>query len=403
MNNNNEENIDGLWTIRKLGEILEFKNGLNYRTGDDGEEILIVGVGDFKDNFLINENHLSTVRVHSISQDYLMENGDFVFVRSNGNKELIGRVLYAKSITKKITHSGFTIRARNKSNIVLNEYCATYCSSHLIKRQFMVKGGGSNINNLNQQLLSEIEINIPPLDEQKKILKILNTCSYAIELKEKLIVQKKDQKQGLMQKLLTGEVRLPGFNDDWVKVELGNVLRFLKKEPIKNPQDYYLLTVKLHLKGIEATDKKPNATTNGRPYYLRKPNELLIGRQNFHNGGVGIVPEHMTNYVASNAISSLDTIKGELKFYFYYLSNINFYKRLEHLIGGTGQKEISESMMRKLKLFIPKSDEEQKAIANVLEVVDKEIELLEEELLQLKLKKKGLLQLLLTGEVRVKV
>jgi len=105
--------------------------------------------------------------------------------------------------------------------------------------------------------------------------------------------------------------------------------------------------------------------------------------------------------VASNAISSLDVIKGDLKFYYYYLSNANFYMRVEHLIGGTGQKEISESMMKKLKLFIPKNDKEQKAIANVLDGIDKEITLLEEELLQLTLQKKGLMQLLLTGKIRV--
>ena len=87
------------------------------------------------------------------------------------------------------------------------------------------------------------------------------------------------------------------------------------------PEKYYLLTVKLHLKGIEATDKKPNVTSKGRPYYLREPGELLIGRQNFHNGGIGIVPSWMKGFVASNAISSVTAIKGNIKFYYYYLSN----------------------------------------------------------------------------------
>lgn len=149
------------WKVEKLGDLLEFKNGLNYRVGDIGEEIFLVGVSEFKDNFLIDEGRLSTINVQSIPDDYLMKNGDFVFVRSNGSKELIGRVLFAKNITKKVTHSGFTIRARSKSNVVLNEYCALFCSSHLVKKQFMTKGGGSNINNLNQQLLSDIDIILP--------------------------------------------------------------------------------------------------------------------------------------------------------------------------------------------------------------------------------------------------
>ena len=152
----------------------------------------------------------------------------------------------------------------------------------------------------------------------------------------------------------------------------------------------------------ENKDKKPNKTKRGRPYYMREPKELLIGRQNFHNGGIGIVPDEMENYIASNAISTLKAKKGDIKFYYYYLSNANFYKRIGHIVGGTGQKEISEIEMKKLKLIIPKSLQEQKAIAQILTVADKEIDLLNQELEQLKLQKKGLMQLLLTGIIRVK-
>ena len=248
----------------------------------------------------------------------------------------------------------------------------------------------------------ELELPMPSVKESEKIADILSTWDKAIELKKNLIEQKKEQKKGLMQRLLTGEVRLPGFEGEWVKVEFGKVMKFPKKKPVDKPEDYYLLTVKLHLKGIEATNKKPNVTSKGRPYFLREPGELLIGRQNFHNGGIGIVPEGMTGYVASNAISSIVAIKGNIKFYYYYMSNKNFFKRVEHLIGGTGQKEISESMLKKLKLVIPPTEKEQDAIVEVLTLLDKEIELLDNELSNLKQQKKGLMQLLLTGKVRVK-
>ena len=242
---------------------------------------------------------------------------------------------------------------------------------------------------------------IPKKAEQEQIANILSTWDKAIELKEKLIDEKKKQKAGLMQKLLTGNVRFTGFNDAWEEVKFGKVFKFLNKERVSEPQNYKLLTVKLHLKGIEATEKYPNDTKNGRPYYLREPNEILIGRQNYHNGGIGIVPSNMKNYIASNAISSLTTIKGDLMFLFYYISNVDFYKRVGHMIGGTGQKEISETTMKNLVLRIPKSLEEQKKIGEVLKTADNEIDLLEKELESLKQQKKGLMQLLLTGIVRV--
>ncbi len=251
------------------------------------------------------------------------------------------------------------------------------------------------------EALNQFPFPLPPKNEQERIINIIKTWDKAIELKEKLIEEKKKQKNGLMQKLLTGKVRLPGFDDAWEEVKFGKVFKFLNKERVSEPQNYKLLTVKLHLKGIEATEKYPNDTKNGRPYYLREPNEILIGRQNYHNGGIGIVPSNMKNYIASNAISSLTTIKGDLMFLFYYISNVDFYKRVGHMIGGTGQKEISETTMKNLVLRIPKSLEEQKKIGEVLKTADNEIDLLEKELESLKQQKKGLMQLLLTGIIRV--
>lgn len=263
---------------------------------------------------------------------------------------------------------------------------------------------GAGRYKLTKDALSKLSIVLPSISEQEKISKILSTWDEAIDKIEESIEEKKIIKKGLMQQLLTGNMRLKEFKEqEWKEVKLHSVLKFKKKQPLSNPEKYYLLTVKLHLKGIEATNNKPNKTKKSRPYYLREPNELLIGRQNFHNGGIGIVPTEMIGYIASNAISSLETKKGDLKFYYYYLSYDSFYKKIGHMIGGTGQKEISEAMLKKLKLIIPQSLEEQNAIANILTTADKEIALLEEKLEILKQQKKVLMQNLLTGKVRVKI
>lgn len=254
---------------------------------------------------------------------------------------------------------------------------------------------------LTKEALKDIEFSLPKIDEQKKIINIIEIWDRVIELKEKLLEEKLEQKKGLMERLLTGKVRLKGFNEKWVKNKLGNLLSIVKKESLSNPQNYNLLTVKLYVKGIEPTDKKPNTTVKGRPYYLRVPGELLIGRQNLHNGGIGIVPEDMIGYIASNAITSLQVIKGDLEFYYYYLSNPSYYRKIGGLIGGTGQKEISENMLQKLNMIVPSDINEQIAIAKILKTADKEIDLIKKEIELLKEEKKGLMQLLLTGIVRV--
>ncbi|WP_078549285.1 restriction endonuclease subunit S [Litchfieldia alkalitelluris] len=292
---------------------------------------------------------------------------------------------------------------KTKKNEVDSPFLLQLLQDHTTLNRMLGTRVGGSVGHLNLKIFRDLKIPIPPIKEQQKISSILSSWDKVIDLKEKVIEQKNLQKKGLMQNLLTGKIRLSGFTENWINVKFGDVLKFIKKDPVENPNEHFLLTVKLHLKGIEGTDKKPNVTKNGRPYYLREPNELLIGRQNFHNGGIGIVPQYLDGFVASNAISSLTASKGNLKFYYFYLTNGDFYKKIEHLIGGTGQKEISESMMNKLNLYLPSNEKEQIAIVEILENIENEINLLEKECFHLKQQKKGLMQLLLTGKVRVKV
>lgn len=83
----------------------------------------------------------------------------------------------------------------------------------------------TGVPSLSASTIQSIKIEIPTYLEQKKIASILSTWDKAIELKEKLIEQKKKQKKGLMQKLLTGEVRLPGFDGEWEQVRLGELAK----------------------------------------------------------------------------------------------------------------------------------------------------------------------------------
>src|SRR5690606_7044004 len=99
----------------------------------------------------------------------------------------------------------------------------------------------------------DLMVSIPDdIKEQQKIASILSTWDKATGLKEKLIEQKKEQKKGLMQKLLTGEVRLPGFEDSWKKKYVGDLISESKEVVPEAEVDLdKRITVKLKLKGIE--------------------------------------------------------------------------------------------------------------------------------------------------------
>ena len=196
------------------------------------------------------------------------------------------------------------------------------------------------------------------------------------------------------QALKTPELRFIEFEDNYEETFLKNIVKIPKKEKITSVDDKKLLTVKLHAKGIEINEGVvPKLSKKGRPYYIRNANEILIGRQNFHNGGIGIVPEELDGGICSNAITSFINNRNivSIKFLFYYLSRSSYYKRSEKYVGGTGQKEFSEKILLDLKIKIP-SLEEQEKISYFLSRIDKKLFLMEQRFIQLNKCKLSMLQ-----------
>lgn len=160
------ENEKG-WEVKKLGEIGEFKNGLNFSKDENGHSIKFLGVSDFQNKKSIASDQLAYISLSErVQEDYLLKTGDIVFVRSNGKKELIGRSV-KMYITEPTTYSGFCIRCRITDEKVDKDYIAILLKTPII-RQFMTNSGrGCNISNLNQKILNSIPTILPPLSLQR--------------------------------------------------------------------------------------------------------------------------------------------------------------------------------------------------------------------------------------------
>ncbi|MDC1531247.1 restriction endonuclease subunit S [Amylibacter sp.] len=199
------------WEVKRLGDFSEFRNGLNFSKKSQGVGLKIVGVGDFKNYERPKYSNLSEINPDGVirEDDYLKEN-DFIFVRSNGNRNLIGRSLYIKNIgAKKVSYSGFVIRCRiDFSEEITPNFCNCIFQSSLFKKKIYDAGAGTNISNLSQELLSEIFLQFPPVEEQNKISQILNSISKRIVNWEFKLSQTQYLKKSLMQDLLTGKVRV---------------------------------------------------------------------------------------------------------------------------------------------------------------------------------------------------
>ena len=173
------------WITKPLIDMGNCKNGMNFHYNENGCEVKCLGVGDFKDLSIINNiESLQTVSLNEMpSEEYMLRDNDIVFVRSNGNKALVGRSVVIYPGDMPTTFSGFCIRFRKYDDSIIVPYLL-----HVLKtdsfRSKMV-GRGANIQNLNQQILASLIIPVPPLELQNQFAsfvqeidksRLLNIC-----------------------------------------------------------------------------------------------------------------------------------------------------------------------------------------------------------------------------------
>lgn len=156
----------------KLGEIATFKNGLNYSKFSAGDKISIVNVANFGDNKSPIWDEVEEVTIDgTINDSYLLHKDDLITVRSNGSQELVGRFMYIdREPQERTSFSGFSIRVRINNKVIDSELLYYLLSSSSVRKQLTTGSNGANIKSLNQTLLFNVEILIPSIEEQKKIL-----------------------------------------------------------------------------------------------------------------------------------------------------------------------------------------------------------------------------------------
>jgi len=159
------------WPMVELGEICSFKNGLNFSKGSSGCTVRIVGVADFQTNLYAPMTGLDEIQLDApLGEDYLLKPGDILFVRSNGNPDLVGRSLIIPPTDGTITFSGFTIRGRIHDERALPLFFAHFFKSRDFAEMIKTVGRGANIRNLSQVILRELKVPLPPLAAQHAIV-----------------------------------------------------------------------------------------------------------------------------------------------------------------------------------------------------------------------------------------
>lgn len=264
-------------------------------------------------------------------------------------------------------------------------------------------GTSNSMKNISQENFLGQKIIFAPFPEQDKIAEILTTWDSAIEKTERLIASKTKLKQALMQKLLTGKLRFGEF-----AVQKANIVKlkdYLKEYSVKNSKNQVQNVLSVtNSRGFINQDEQFErvvASKDLKGYKVVKKGQFAYNPSRINVGSIDLLrrfDEGIVSpiYVIFETVSDklLDTYLG------HYFKTQNFFEQMKGFTQGGVRDSLSFDGLCSMKLFIP-SLEEQKKIAAVLNTCDKEIDILKQKLDTLQQQKKGLMQKLLTGQVRV--
>ncbi|NGF77167.1 hypothetical protein G5B10_14855 [Fluviicola sp. SGL-29] len=402
---NKRTDIPKDWSFTKLGNLGQFLKGKGIAKSEVIEDgIPCVRYGE------IYTNHNDYIKAftsftsqESANQSTRLEYGDILFAGSGETLEDIGKsVAFVDEFEAYSGGDIIILRGHNQDP----KFLGFLLNTDFVSRQTFQLGQGHSVVHIYSSGLKNVKVILPPLPEQQKIAAILSTWDKAIDKLTQLIAAKEQRKKGLMQVLLTGKKRFAGFKDEWKEVKLGEVgeiVNGLTYSP-KDVVEKGLLVLRSSNIQNEQLSFHDNVyvKSDNTVFNPIKENDVLICVRNGSRNLIGknvMIPKELEG-VAFGAFMTV--YRSQYNEYIGQVFNSDIFKKSVHMNLGATINSINNNDLKKYKIPFPTIQEQQK-IASVLSAADKEIELLKKELESLLQQKKGLMQVLLTGEVRVKI
>ena len=348
--------FQGEWEKHGLSEYLDFKNGLNPDSKRFGKGIKFISVMDILNNPVITYDCIraSVQATDAEISSFSVENGDILFQRSSETLEDVGRAnVYIDD--RVAVFGGFVIRGKKKANY--NPLFFRYLlSSPYARKRIIPMGAGAQHFNIGQEGLSKVLLNFPSIEEQTKIASLLHLLDERIATQSKLI----EKLESLIKGIVDSTISCKPKNST-----IGYVCSVSEQiKAVPNFED--IITVRLHGKGV-CKSSVENLQLGATQYYHRKAGQLIYGKQNFHNGAIGIVPENLNNAITSKDIPSFDIKSSKCNplYLLIQLQSPHYYKPAESLTTGTGSKRLKEETFLKMPIFLP-DKERQDSIATLI-------------------------------------
>ncbi|WP_303009741.1 restriction endonuclease subunit S [Alistipes communis] len=345
------------------------------------------------------------------SGSYHLKDGDIVFARTGAT---VGKTYLYNRDDGDLVFAGFLIRFSPNVQKIVPYYLKAYTNTSAYWKWVKIASQRSSQPGINATEYCSLQIPVPPLAEQRKIAEVLGVWDEAIEKQARLIEKLALRKRALMQRLLSAKLRLPGFSSPWQKVKLGDIGDTYNGLSGKNKDDFEygnaqfipyinvfsnerIDTNNLGCVQIEPTEQQ-NTVKYGDIFFTvssETPDEV---------GMASVLLEHLDNTYLNSfcfgyRLNNFSTLNPFFAAYLFRTEHFRNYMSV--LAQGSTRFNISKKEVMKLKIDLP-TIEEQTAIAEVLTAADREIELAKEKLERLRRQKRGLMQQLLTGKIRIK-
>jgi type I restriction enzyme S subunit len=407
------------WEISEFGNLCSYTKGYAFKSNtftDKGTRI--IRVSDTTENSIRDKNAIYIEEENESEFDkWRLKKDDLIFTTVGSRPPLydsmVGKVIKVDFKNDGALLNQNAVFIRGKRNLVDQDFLFyQFKQKRYINFIETIARGNANQVSITLEDLFSFCFSLPPHPEQLKIATILSTWDKAIDILNKLISEKEQLKKGLMQQLLTGKKRFAGFTDEWKEVKLGDLIKIgsskrVLQEEWKNDGVPFIRTREVINLSNGVDFKTPIFITEElyselkRKYGVPKQGDLLVT-------GVGTIGETYIvqaddrfyfkdgNVLWFKMNTKIDSMFLHQQFKTRYIK-----KQLSDNASITTVSTFTIDGANGTKILLPSVEEQQK-IASVLSAADKEIALLKQELSNLTNQKKGLMQKLLTGEVRVK-
>ena len=390
------------WEVRELGELGKPMIGLTYTPDDVAEDGTLVlrssniqgGKLAFEDNVYVKSAVPERARVRA---------GDILICVRNGSRSLIGKCALVTPDRAGDAFGAFmSVFRAEKDAFIFYQFQA-----HEIRRQIH-KTLGATINQITSADLKRFQIAIPSDEaELEKIAEILGTWDQGILKLEKLISVASGRKRSLMQQLLSGEKRLPGFTEEWQEVRFGEILDHVFR-PVEWAPDkiFNLVSIRRRSGGFFRRDPVRGDGYKTKDLHEIRSGDFLISKRQVSHGALAMVRDDFHECHVSKEYTILVN-KNPERLYMPFFDWLSRTRRMWWMTFVASNGVVKEKLIfapkdfLKFEIKLPPTVGEQERIVDVLEACDRELALHRRWLDAMREQKRGLMQKLLTGEVRV--